>query len=797
MKTDEESSRKKRKRDHNAISARITYHTPSKVFERIFRESSLEDTKSMVRGKIGLPSTSRIQLEQLRGEKAIVLEDEDDFQAFCIAIQENPLIDLRVTVLDGVSEESTEQPRKKKKSKAERHKQTVGEKDDSAAGPSALMNDSPAAITLGERSTVFRQPIQEKMVTPPLEITEMSTITPPPGPDLFNEDVTLDGDMNIPESHSNPRRKSKEHKDKEQRNPAKRKSALSTSVALSPASHEKASLILQKHREAIAERANKPKGKKEKSNKAETAAQLVLDATHDHSVEEGTEENSTKQKKGKRRKRTQPGTDAPEWNSGSPDPPTKAKGGEKISHQSMVNAVNEANPTEKGVDEIIWRPRNPSKKLVPVIPRRKIGTYTSSSKNSGMNREPSPEFPAESLADAIYEASKQPDLQRPQRIRPLCPICNGPFHLRSQCSVMLENGDALQSRLEALRDEGRTDLVEEIETFIASQSRKQSLRGTHGATPAQSAAKDVEMENRSDRSSSPSLGKRTRSGKARAKTPSDKISEDEVQQEDVQMKDNSRSVTPIGQQRPPPTTSPSASVSTQRSRIGKIQSDDDHRSRSLRETSEGADTVGSMHHEPTKPNGQVLVADSSSSTEKDDEEEKDQSDSSESSIDKSKRNNPSNNLSDHDSENRSSPVARVKVPGTPSRIQMMKNRHGTAASKAKTPETSDDQLDDHETNKELSQEATSSRGMTIPKLSQISLLGMRNMASNFFKPMTDAASRPQVIKMPSSQPGQLSDSSDSDDSSSSDDAMLKQYPTLQRASSRRAMPPRKSVLSQL
>lgn len=76
------------------MNARITYHAPSKVFERVFKgwwlnmvfrdawldefwlsESSLEETKQLVRRKLALNSASHVQLAQMRDNALIVLED--------------------------------------------------------------------------------------------------------------------------------------------------------------------------------------------------------------------------------------------------------------------------------------------------------------------------------------------------------------------------------------------------------------------------------------------------------------------------------------------------------------------------------------------------------------------------------------------------------------------------------------------------------------------------------------------------------------------------------------------------
>ncbi|KAI0256093.1 hypothetical protein BJV78DRAFT_1278655 [Lactifluus subvellereus] len=81
---------------------RITYQASERAFDRLFKgtnffgrsdldradsfvsdkEQSLEETKQIVRKKLGLSCDTPIQLAQLRGGKRIDLEDDDDFEAF-------------------------------------------------------------------------------------------------------------------------------------------------------------------------------------------------------------------------------------------------------------------------------------------------------------------------------------------------------------------------------------------------------------------------------------------------------------------------------------------------------------------------------------------------------------------------------------------------------------------------------------------------------------------------------------------------------------------------------------------
>ncbi|KAJ3748904.1 hypothetical protein DFH05DRAFT_615472 [Lentinula detonsa] len=88
----------KRKRETNA--PRITYHTASRTFDRLFKEESLDETRDVVRRKLGLPDSSNIRLAQIRGEHTVDLEDDDDFDAFYAIAHSKLAIEVQVSIED-------------------------------------------------------------------------------------------------------------------------------------------------------------------------------------------------------------------------------------------------------------------------------------------------------------------------------------------------------------------------------------------------------------------------------------------------------------------------------------------------------------------------------------------------------------------------------------------------------------------------------------------------------------------------------------------------------------------------
>ncbi|KAF5354934.1 hypothetical protein D9756_005406 [Leucocoprinus leucothites] len=85
----------KRKRDLDC--PRITFHAPGRTFMRLFREDSLEGLKNAVKTKLGLEPNATISLTQMQNGPDVVLEDEDDFDAFYNVLHSAKTATIRVT----------------------------------------------------------------------------------------------------------------------------------------------------------------------------------------------------------------------------------------------------------------------------------------------------------------------------------------------------------------------------------------------------------------------------------------------------------------------------------------------------------------------------------------------------------------------------------------------------------------------------------------------------------------------------------------------------------------------------
>ncbi|OBZ68222.1 hypothetical protein A0H81_11813 [Grifola frondosa] len=70
----------------------------NKTFQRVFRGQTFDETKAIVRKKLGLANDASVQLSQLYGGNTIELEDDDDFDAFSALARSASSIEVSVNV---------------------------------------------------------------------------------------------------------------------------------------------------------------------------------------------------------------------------------------------------------------------------------------------------------------------------------------------------------------------------------------------------------------------------------------------------------------------------------------------------------------------------------------------------------------------------------------------------------------------------------------------------------------------------------------------------------------------------
>ncbi|KAH9942319.1 uncharacterized protein BXZ73DRAFT_97732 [Epithele typhae] len=89
---------KKRKRDGYEEGTLVTFHAPDKVFSRVYKGESLSETREQVRKKLDLPNDASMRFARMHEGNVIVLDDEDDFEAFRYVARNCDSIDVSVFV---------------------------------------------------------------------------------------------------------------------------------------------------------------------------------------------------------------------------------------------------------------------------------------------------------------------------------------------------------------------------------------------------------------------------------------------------------------------------------------------------------------------------------------------------------------------------------------------------------------------------------------------------------------------------------------------------------------------------
>ncbi|KAI0371120.1 hypothetical protein BV20DRAFT_1051871 [Pilatotrama ljubarskyi] len=98
----------KRKRDDEGTV--VTFYAPDRTFQRVYKGQSLEETKSLVRKKLGLPEDASLRFSRLHEGRHIDLEDDDDFEAFRHQARYVPSLDVSVFVGNHGPSLFTQQP---------------------------------------------------------------------------------------------------------------------------------------------------------------------------------------------------------------------------------------------------------------------------------------------------------------------------------------------------------------------------------------------------------------------------------------------------------------------------------------------------------------------------------------------------------------------------------------------------------------------------------------------------------------------------------------------------------------
>ncbi|KAI8993763.1 hypothetical protein BD414DRAFT_534875 [Trametes punicea] len=152
----------KRKRDSEGTV--VTFYAPDKTFQRVYKGQSLEETKAIVRKKLGLANDASVRFSRLHEGRHIDLEDEEDFEAFQHLARQVSSLDVSVFVGSArpstFSQLSTVQAssnhvvskKRRKNKRAALRPDTVVSEAATQSPPASVPTSGPSASTLDANS---------------------------------------------------------------------------------------------------------------------------------------------------------------------------------------------------------------------------------------------------------------------------------------------------------------------------------------------------------------------------------------------------------------------------------------------------------------------------------------------------------------------------------------------------------------------------------------------------------------------------------------------------------------------
>ncbi|KAI0742048.1 hypothetical protein C8Q80DRAFT_1197644 [Daedaleopsis nitida] len=88
------------KRNREEEGTLVTFHAPDMTFSRVYKGQSLDETKALVRKKLGVADDVSIRLARLHEGRPVALDDDGDFEAFRHLARLVSILDVSV-VFDG------------------------------------------------------------------------------------------------------------------------------------------------------------------------------------------------------------------------------------------------------------------------------------------------------------------------------------------------------------------------------------------------------------------------------------------------------------------------------------------------------------------------------------------------------------------------------------------------------------------------------------------------------------------------------------------------------------------------
>ncbi|PVG01259.1 hypothetical protein CPB86DRAFT_123856 [Serendipita vermifera] len=484
-----EAENKKKRKRNLTHEPRITYRTPLKTFERIFKESSLNETKHVVKQKLGLGEKTEIHLTQIRGTESIVLEDEDDFQALCVTLQSDPLVMVQVTIADQGQEDVENDiqgppPKKKRTNPSEQsisqwatstisHEKTavsINDKGDLVPDPPLPLPDkgisshSPSPKALLPTSfytTATVAPIKRPIHSTSPSVEDIPRRTNGVTPERISSPENLSAQPAISKIKGDGNM-SKRDSGKEKANHSKRKSGVDSIVPMSPAAMEKAAALLQRHRETVAENAiQRNKRRRKTGMQQKSTIKIGEELPEEHSTLGPNDPNPVKEKK-KRKADVVPKQNTEVDKATSPSNEISNIGNNSIHQKSEGRPKDEL----EGSGTSKHAPASTAylslrRKLPAIHPDHGAPLDLISKDDNKVTAKKGREV-----------SSKKSSTKGARGTEPSCPICDGPFHLRFRCPVVIAGNAESEDVLNDLKKGRGSALVKSFETKDSSQNQR-------------------------------------------------------------------------------------------------------------------------------------------------------------------------------------------------------------------------------------------------------------------------------------------------------------------------------------
>ncbi|RXW21924.1 hypothetical protein EST38_g3935 [Candolleomyces aberdarensis] len=491
----------KRKREKEY--PRVTFNVGARTFDRLLKEKSLRELKDGVRRKLGYPSYVPLHLAQLRGGKAVDLEDEEDFEAFCSTAYSLSMITVQVTEPEDIPiyapakpspvphdrNTSPESPKKRKK------KRKLG------AGDSPTPHDETTTAHGQKRKAPIpdsdreASPSKEPEPLPPKKKKKREVSSNPPKESVLAEDVVAEKTTAVDESAAEK--------------PAEQETEIAAEKEKGKAAEKKKKEKKVKAPEAPAKKAGQSKSKKDKSvPQADADAEPTDNATRDEDVAEKPKKKKKAAKDKTTGEKSAPqgeGSEEPEGDAAAGGTMTKevkvkktaknknaGRAGNEKDASDKTPAVPQPVVNDKGSDDDEEPDSGKNNQKAPakatVITGEKAGvakktTRGKATAENGQNQNGS------STTGSVGATEKPSEPQAPSK-KPsdatVCPICaRAPTHTQSRCSIYRGTLAANLKWLEVLKDkqvedptnEFRAHQIQLVEGII---TKKQNKTGQNG-----------------------------------------------------------------------------------------------------------------------------------------------------------------------------------------------------------------------------------------------------------------------------------------------------------------------------